>query len=205
MKKSVILTALISASIASSAFAHTHFVQSDLDKLNLTNVCEKCDLSGIQWSNVPPFYPHYPRGNYSQANLTGANLSSDQFTTVSDFSHIQAVGADFSNSYLYDVNFAGANLKDVNFSKSLVYSANFNYADLSGANFNNIHPEGLSLSFENANLTGATFTGSQLEGADFYGATGLNLHGAAWVCGGVKPDGTKQTPCNLSMHRYARR
>ena len=66
------------------------FNQADLQKLNTTNSCVKCDLANANLANMDMY----------GANLAGANLS----------------GANLSKSALEDADLRGANLKGANIS-----------------------------------------------------------------------------------------
>ena len=71
------------------------FNAADLQKVNSTNKCEKCDLSNANFSNIDMY-----GANLTGANLTGANLSD----------------ASFNDANLTGANLKGANIKGANFS-----------------------------------------------------------------------------------------
>lgn len=71
------------------------FDNAQLQQVNSTNKCEKCDLSGANFSNL----------DMTGARLVGSNLSG---ANLSD--------AIFSDTNLTDANLTGANIKGTNFS-----------------------------------------------------------------------------------------
>jgi|ADurb_Met_03_Slu_FD_contig_21_1148789_length_557_multi_12_in_0_out_0_1 uncharacterized protein YjbI with pentapeptide repeats len=78
------------------------FDNAHLQQFNSTNKCEKCDLSGANFSNV----------DMTGARLIGANLSG---ANLSD--------AIFSDTNLTDANLTGANIKGTNFSGAKLSNA----------------------------------------------------------------------------------
>lgn len=71
------------------------FNAADVQRLNSTNKCEKCDLSNADFSGIDMY-----GAQLVGANLTGANLSE----------------ASFNDANLTDANLTGANIKGANFS-----------------------------------------------------------------------------------------
>lgn len=71
------------------------FNATDVQKLNSTNKCEKCDLSNANLANLDMY-----GANLTGANLSGANLSESSF----------------NDANLTDANIKGANIKGTNFS-----------------------------------------------------------------------------------------
>lgn len=78
------------------------FNAADLQKVNSTNKCAKCDLSNADFSNIDMY------GAYLvETNLTGANLSD----------------ASFNDANLTGANLKGANIKGANFSGAKLSNA----------------------------------------------------------------------------------
>ena len=71
------------------------FDNAHLQQVNSTNKCEKCDLSGADFSNLDMY-----GARLIGANLSGANLAE----------------ASFNDANLSDANLTGANIKGTNFS-----------------------------------------------------------------------------------------
>ncbi len=75
------------------------FNNADVQKLNSTNRCEKCDLSSANLSNTDMY-----GASLAGANLAGANLSE------SSFNDADLTGANLKGANLKGTNFAGAKL-----------------------------------------------------------------------------------------------
>ncbi|HOE17865.1 MAG TPA: pentapeptide repeat-containing protein [Syntrophorhabdaceae bacterium] len=78
------------------------FKAEDIQKLNSTNKCEKCDLSNADLSGLDMY-----GAQLTGANLTGANLSD----------------ASFNDANLTEANLTGANIKGANFSGAKLSNA----------------------------------------------------------------------------------
>jgi len=77
------------------------FNQADLQKLNSTNKCPKCDLSNANLSKIDMY-----GADLSGANLTGANLSEAAFEDA------DLRGANLTGANIKGTSFAGAKLSD---------------------------------------------------------------------------------------------
>jgi uncharacterized protein YjbI with pentapeptide repeats len=103
--------------------ANTHaFEAEDLEKLEQTGRCIKCDLFGAKLSVA----------NLPGVNLSGADLSRASLTGA-DLSGANLSGANLTGAHLSGANLSGVNLKGANLSWTRLISADLSRADLSGA------------------------------------------------------------------------
>jgi uncharacterized protein YjbI with pentapeptide repeats len=140
--------------------------------------------------------------DFTQVNMTHADLSSTRFDQGTGFTNSTGKSVDFSNAHLngcsmggidfsgakfvnakleqiqFDSStFANADLTDADLSQSInLANANFDTATLVNANFSN-SANIVETSFRNADLSGAVFTGSSVTGT--MDISGANLTGAA--------------------------
>ena len=120
------------------------FDDADLQRLQSTNQCPGCNLTGIRLSEA----------KLPNAKLSGANISS----------------ASISNSKLPNADFSGANLSYINLTRADLTGANMSNADLRVAILTDAKLEKANLS--NANLSGAALFDANLTGANLDGAMG---------------------------------
>jgi uncharacterized protein YjbI with pentapeptide repeats len=123
MKKSILSILAVSAVIAGTVFSlqAQAFKQSDVDKLNKTNNCPKCDLSELDLSNA----------KLSGANLIAADLS------FSNLEKADLSGAKLVSANLFEVNLKGANLLGADLSGAILQKVSFESffgAPVEGAN-----------------------------------------------------------------------
>jgi uncharacterized protein YjbI with pentapeptide repeats len=83
------------------------FIQADVEKLENTKSCEKCNLR----------HANFSKANLAQANLSGADLG----------------GANLRGANLSDADLSGAKLEDAVLSDANLKGANLTGADLAGA------------------------------------------------------------------------
>jgi uncharacterized protein YjbI with pentapeptide repeats len=141
------------------------FDDADLRRLQSTNQCPGCNLTGIRLSEA----------KLPNAILSGANISS----------------ASISNSKLTNADLSGANLAYINLTRADLSGANMSSADLRVAILTDAKLQKANLS--KANLSGAALFDANLTGANLDGAnlTGAFLDGAIWVDGKKCQKGSK--------------
>ena len=96
------------------------YSEADLKRLEFTNNCENCDLSGLDFTKVgfleviskAPIVSIGSKINIIDSDLTGANLK---------------------NIRLQDCNFQGSDLTGANLSKAIIAYSNFEGVDFTGA------------------------------------------------------------------------
>ncbi len=113
-----------------------------------TNICSRCDLSGVDLSGLD-----LDKANLEGAILTDANLS----------------GADLSGAYLVGADLSGANLTETDLSR-----AKLGLANLTGAIMDAVDLHAASLPL--ANLQDATMPKARLGGAHLAGANLTNAN-----------------------------
>lgn len=110
------------------------FKQEDIDRLEKTNTCIECDLSGISWIGA----------RLTGADLYGANLSGANFGTA------ELSKANLTSANLIGTNLSGANLSDASLIGAKLRGTNLVLADLSGTHLSGARETG-------ADLDGAVF------------------------------------------------
>ncbi len=101
-KGTIILMVLVIASFVSMPCGVSAFNAQDMQKLNTTNKCGKCDLSGANLAGID-----YYGANLSGANLSGANLKGTLFNDAN------LIGANLKGAATdKDTSFSGAKLSD---------------------------------------------------------------------------------------------
>ena len=108
MKKLILIACLL---IYSNGWAYN---ETNLLKLKAINVCQGCDLSGI---------------NLRDTNLSGANLSD------ADLSGAYLRDTNLSGANLSDADLSGANLADTDLSGADLTNAHLSGANLRGAKY----------------------------------------------------------------------
>jgi uncharacterized protein YjbI with pentapeptide repeats len=125
-------------------------------------------------------------GNFSQADLQGADFSH------ADFSFVKLINANLSAASLENVNLnsaelTGANLYCSNLKGTRSTKVSFREANLENADLENTVLQGQQTDFTKANLRGANLRNANLQGANLTGAV---------LCG-ANLDGTNLTEANL--------
>ena len=153
-------TSMLSSSEEQSAIeplklteAEKKIIDENVETLENTNACIKCDLRGAELTNAGLRF-----GNLTGANLTGASLR------WADLAKANLEGADLTKANLQWANLTGANLEH-----SYLTKADLMDADLTGANL-----KGASLRWAkliDADLTGANLKYSDLEYSNLSEAT----------------------------------
>ena len=121
------------------------FDAMQLSKFKAVNQCNKCDLSGANFSvsaEMASSGPDLSGARLIKANLRGANLSG------TNLSKANLSDADVSYSKLIMTNLNGANLRNANLGKADLTKADLHGADLTGAD-----------------LSAADLTGAKIKGA----------------------------------------
>ncbi len=103
MKLRVNLVLMFAVIVFSCFFIHAvhAFNQADLQKMNTTNSCPKCDLSNANISKTDMYGV-----NLAGANLSGANLSDSAFQDA------DLTGANMKGANIKGTSFSGAKLSD---------------------------------------------------------------------------------------------
>jgi hypothetical protein len=108
-------------------------------------------------------YSYFLKGNNSNVNLAGANLSRAQmigaFLNESDLTEVNLEGADLEEADLSEAKLRGANLSNANLKKVYLNESDLRGADLSGASL-------VWTNLTNANLSEASLIGAHLIGVD---------------------------------------
>lgn len=133
----------ISTSTAAQAFNPKH-----LERLQKTNQCPMCDLSGANLEDANLF-----GANLVNANLTGANLA----------------GANLGAANLTDANLTGAKLIRTYFHQATLENTNLSQADLTGAYLKGVTLNA-DISLIGANLRGVNLSRTNLVGVNLQGA-----------------------------------
>lgn len=121
--------------------------ESKVTRLSWLDVlCERCDLSMIEWPEA-----QWTRVEFRDCRLTGAKIEEAELDEVR-----------FVECQLDYASFAGTRLKRVAFERCRLHEATFTSADLSGALFAQCHFEGVDLI--GAKLQGADVSTSTLRG-----------------------------------------
>jgi uncharacterized protein YjbI with pentapeptide repeats len=119
-----------------------------------------------------PQRPGIPRGDLSEAHLSGAQLTQANLSGAhlfgADLSRARLSGADLSGAQLSRAKLSSAHLSGAKLSSARLYKANLSGAPLLMANLHGAWLEGADLS--GARLIEANLSGAQLSGADLSGA-----------------------------------
>ncbi|MEO0456464.1 MAG: pentapeptide repeat-containing protein [Cyanobacteria bacterium P01_A01_bin.114] len=100
----------------------------DLKRLQLTENCEGCDLSGANLSGQ-----HLIGSDLRNANLVGANLSYANLEGA-DLSNADLTGANLTGAFLTNADLSYTNLTEVNFTQARLYYVNVTGATISDLN-----------------------------------------------------------------------
>lgn len=122
------LTAL---TIVATLLAHSALADEPTDRarLNMTNACEACDLSGEF---------------FFQVNLSGANLHDAQLPKT-DLTRANLSGANLSDANLWQAKLTMADLTDADLRLAYLGEANLSGADLTGAKITRAYMNGATL------------------------------------------------------------
>ncbi|MEM1240082.1 MAG: pentapeptide repeat-containing protein [Cyanobacteria bacterium P01_H01_bin.26] len=112
---------------------------NNVQQLVLTNACYRCDLVGVDLSEI-----HLIGADLRGATLAGANLSWSNLEGA-DLTGANLTGANLTGAFLTNASLARAILDNVNFTQAQLY-----YVDVTGA------------SMENLNLADATVLGTPI-------------------------------------------
>ncbi len=178
------------------------YIPSDLEKLNHSDNCQKCDITEYVSSKTQQ--DHFTAINLNQSYWTAAVLKkvdfrkkslihsnfvvSKMFETIfddSDLSH-----SNLSNSECENCSFKNAKLKNSIFYKAKYENAQFTNADLSNSNLEKANF--LRAEFMNVNFSGANLSGAELFRANLYGSniTQEQLDSLSFYRCAILPDGT---------------
>ncbi|MEM8810453.1 MAG: pentapeptide repeat-containing protein, partial [Cyanobacteria bacterium P01_G01_bin.38] len=100
----------------------------DLQRLQLTENCEACDLSGSDLSGM-----HLIGSDLRNANLVGADLSYVNLEGA-DLTGADLTGANLTGAFLTNASLSYANLTDVNLTQAHLY-----YVEVTGAILTNLN------------------------------------------------------------------
>ena len=146
MKRVCLLTLLSVSLLESPGLAETpaatlidELRTNNVQQLILTNACYRCDLVGVNLSEI-----HLIGADLRGATLVGANLSWSNLEGA-DLTGADLSGANLTGVFLTNASLAHATLDNVNFTQAQLY-----YVDVTGA------------SMENLNLANATVLGTPI-------------------------------------------
>ncbi|MEM8640210.1 MAG: pentapeptide repeat-containing protein [Cyanobacteria bacterium P01_G01_bin.54] len=164
MQRSSWIALLISSSLAGFALPAWAASPAHLQRLQNTNQCPNCDLSGADLTDANLFGANLINANLSGAILTGANLGSANLTDAN------LTNAQLSRAYLYrtileDAQLTGANL----------IGAYLREAELVNVTLQNVQLQATNLA--EADLAGVDLRGANLQDArlDYAKFAGVDL------------------------------
>ena len=164
---------LTDVSFDNSHLPHTDFRNTILTRTSFKNVTG-LELSRLQGTiledpKVRRLLTHSQegwRGEYPQANLTGANLIKANLTQA-NLKQAQLTGAVLTDILLSEANLTDANLTGANLTRAKLEGANLKGANLNGANLHKADLMGAILTEINAldtDFSGATLTDTCIQG-----------------------------------------
>ncbi len=203
MKNSISIMSKIMFGTLTIMLSITSFAQqTTVGKIKATCRCPNCNIDGINLKKYKPgstklsenpLLKHanpqqqqscYIKCDFSNANLTHANLEDTNFTTCIrgyvtpisqvSFANANMVSANLSDSKFFGVSFKSANLSNANLSDTKLFLSDFSNANLTGADLSDAESKPDAMHGWGSNFSNTNFTGANLDDAELYG----NFHNA---------------------------